>query len=385
MTKRISLVLTVLFFACFMCGNSIASDPYLENLNMDLPFDGGSTWNISCGYEESSSGACYTHADGLKDEFALDFNMGQVDCGKSVLAVAGGQVVDVVYSTAPLNYGNRVKISHGNGYYSFYAHLSSIDVEENMNITKGTKIGAVGNSSTTACHLHFVMYKDDIIGDQVPEVSIKPEPMSGYYNFQGGYAEEYTSLNLNNLMTNFDVGKYIDGFVFENVSDLRPDSVNYAISFYENGGQSSLGYPISNVYEWPSINNPYSTTKKVYVQNLEKNGWFPTLVYNEYADNERFGGKGVVFPVHNRIYDYWVDHFWELGAPASNEYFWNGYYTVQWFERSDNEYYAVIYDSNTFTTSHKLKGTPGCPVVAANFFELQSWSNLGCSDINNDG
>ncbi|WP_228055833.1 peptidoglycan DD-metalloendopeptidase family protein [Lusitaniella coriacea] len=53
-------------------------------------------------------------------------------------------------------YGNYVKIDHGNGEETRYAHLSSINVQEGQQVSAGTHIGNVGNTgNSTGPHLHF--------------------------------------------------------------------------------------------------------------------------------------------------------------------------------------------------------------------------------------
>jgi len=52
--------------------------------------------------------------------------------------------------------GNTVIIDHGQGIYSIYMHLSSMDVLPGHIISKGDKVGSVGASGrTTGPHLHF--------------------------------------------------------------------------------------------------------------------------------------------------------------------------------------------------------------------------------------
>ncbi|MCB8951810.1 MAG: peptidoglycan DD-metalloendopeptidase family protein [Ardenticatenales bacterium] len=53
-------------------------------------------------------------------------------------------------------YGNLIVVDHGNGFVTFYAHLSAINVYPGQIVTQGQVMGAVG---TTGCssgpHLHF--------------------------------------------------------------------------------------------------------------------------------------------------------------------------------------------------------------------------------------
>lgn len=55
-------------------------------------------------------------------------------------------------------YGNYVYIKHSNGTYTYYAHLSTVDVKSGSTVSQGQKIGTVGSTgSSTGYHLHFEM------------------------------------------------------------------------------------------------------------------------------------------------------------------------------------------------------------------------------------
>lgn len=59
-------------------------------------------------------------------------------------------------SSGNASYGNLVKIRHGNGQYTLYAHLASVAVKQGDTVAKGQKIGAMGNSGNSyGAHLHF--------------------------------------------------------------------------------------------------------------------------------------------------------------------------------------------------------------------------------------
>lgn len=73
--------------------------------------------------------------------------------GASILAADGGQVIISAYSSS---YGNYVVISHGNGYTTLYAHMSSRSVKEGDKVTQGQVIGKIGSTgNSTGPHLHF--------------------------------------------------------------------------------------------------------------------------------------------------------------------------------------------------------------------------------------
>ena len=58
-------------------------------------------------------------------------------------------------------YGKHIIIDHGDGYESWYAQLSEIDVTEGQEIKKGEVIGKVGSSgASTGPHLHYEVRKD---------------------------------------------------------------------------------------------------------------------------------------------------------------------------------------------------------------------------------
>lgn len=53
-------------------------------------------------------------------------------------------------------YGNLIVVNHGNGYETFYAHLSGINVAPGQIVYQGNVIGAVGNTgNSSGPHLHF--------------------------------------------------------------------------------------------------------------------------------------------------------------------------------------------------------------------------------------
>ncbi len=100
---------------------------------------------------------------------------GEVD----VLAAAPG-TVDCFGCHGP----GGVRIDHGNGYYSVYLHLSSIDVVNGQPVARGEKIGVSGDvGSAGNPHLHFEVRKD-VGGSLIP---VDP------YGWQGVGPDPYTA------------------------------------------------------------------------------------------------------------------------------------------------------------------------------------------------
>ena len=81
-----------------------------------------------------------------------------VPCGTSVRAADGGRVI---FAGSCGGYGNLVRIDHGNGYITYYGHLSRIKVSCGDKVGKGDVIALSGNTGhTTGPHLHFEVRKN---------------------------------------------------------------------------------------------------------------------------------------------------------------------------------------------------------------------------------
>jgi len=78
--------------------------------------------------------------------------------GTAIQSTGDGVVVEAGWHSG---YGQCVRISHGYGYETWYAHMNKIHVRSGEKIKKGHKIGEVGDTGlSTAPHLHYeVHYK----------------------------------------------------------------------------------------------------------------------------------------------------------------------------------------------------------------------------------
>lgn len=88
-----------------------------------------------------------------------------VDCptpsGTGVVAAAGGVVTIADTSGYNGGYGITIVVSHGNGWETRYAHLSSLKVSVGERVSTGEIIAASGNTgNSTGPHLHFEITKN---------------------------------------------------------------------------------------------------------------------------------------------------------------------------------------------------------------------------------
>lgn len=101
--------------------------------------------------------------------------------GTKVFSTGNGVVKEIRRSK--VGYGNSVKINHGFGYETLYAHLSGFNVVVGQKIKRGDVIGFVGNSgNSTAPHLHYEVHRK----------GTKVDPQ--YYYFQDLTSEEYNKM-----------------------------------------------------------------------------------------------------------------------------------------------------------------------------------------------
>jgi len=89
----------------------------------------------------------------------MRFHQGQditIKSGSPILAPADGIVKRAYYAGG---FGNHIKLDHGNGYTTLFAHLSRINVKHGQKVKRGDVIGLTGNTGrSTAPHLHYEIH-----------------------------------------------------------------------------------------------------------------------------------------------------------------------------------------------------------------------------------
>lgn len=123
---------------------------YKTKTALRLPFTG--EWLVLSGGRTLAQNR---HASSPDQRFAYDFGVRGGSCsGRPVLAPGAGTVVDLVDSVADsAALGNYVVIDHGNGEFSFLAHLqhASVAVTRGQHLRQGDPVGRCGT------HLHYHM------------------------------------------------------------------------------------------------------------------------------------------------------------------------------------------------------------------------------------
>jgi len=81
--------------------------------------------------------------------------------GDLVKCTASGKVT---FAGRKGGYGNCIIIDHGNGFETYYGHLSKILIREGQSVDAGDEIGKIGSTGrSTGPHLHYEIHKDNKI------------------------------------------------------------------------------------------------------------------------------------------------------------------------------------------------------------------------------
>jgi murein DD-endopeptidase MepM/ murein hydrolase activator NlpD len=79
--------------------------------------------------------------------------------GTPIYATSNGKVTRS--DNRSFGYGKHIRIDHGYGYVTLYAHLSDYNVKRGNRVKRGDIIGYVGNTGRSqAPHLHYEILKD---------------------------------------------------------------------------------------------------------------------------------------------------------------------------------------------------------------------------------
>lgn len=210
-----------------------------------FPLEGGKTYQITVSYFGKSiffneNGSPWVDQWHLGNScYSLDFDNPPCDEDITIVAIAPG-VVEYVYTNSTVGYGYGVKIRHADNKKSLYAHFKNLPlVSVGNSVCQGQQIGKMGTTGNSfGTHLHFELRDSN-------NVTVKPEPMSGYTNFTAGtryISDNYVRDQIsrwdfnttgwceNWTRTNIDDYSVGDGIFYINPGDLEPYITSPAIS-----------------------------------------------------------------------------------------------------------------------------------------------------------
>ena len=114
---------------------------------------------------------CFCYRSSPDVEFHPGVDLG-ADYGEAVHATAAGTIASADWDGG---FGEKIDIDHGNGYHTWYAHLSHMDVSPGQYVHKGELIGEVGNTGfSTGPHLHYQMMLNGTPIDPAPYLTGVP-------------------------------------------------------------------------------------------------------------------------------------------------------------------------------------------------------------------
>ena len=114
---------------------------------------------------------CYCYRTSPDTEFHPGVDLG-ADYGDVVHASAAGTVASADWDGG---YGLKIDIDHGNGYHTWYAHLSKTEVHAGEYVHKGEEIGLVGSTGfSTGPHLHYQVMLNGTAVDPDPYLNGVP-------------------------------------------------------------------------------------------------------------------------------------------------------------------------------------------------------------------
>ncbi len=113
---------------------------------------------------------CYRTYPDVEFHKGVDIEAGY---GEIVRATAAGTVAFAGWDGG---YGIKIDLDHGNGYHTWYAHLSHLDIVQGQRVYKGQAIGLVGATGfSTGPHLHYQVMRNGSAVDPTPYLDGVPK------------------------------------------------------------------------------------------------------------------------------------------------------------------------------------------------------------------
>ncbi len=128
-----------------------------------------------------------------KFHYGMDFT---APTGTPIYATGDGEVTEIKGSKrSHSGYGLVIKIDHGFGYETLYAHMNGFNVRKGQKVKRGDIIGFVGNTGgSTAPHLHYEVHRNGS--------AVNPQ----YYYFKDLTPQEYERM----IAISSNIGQTLD-------------------------------------------------------------------------------------------------------------------------------------------------------------------------------
>ena len=152
-----------------VCGPAVPTPTVDGSGPLLIPLAAGS-YRLSAGFGDSSG--LWSSGEHTGQDLAAPI-------GTPVVAAAAGTVTVEHPGWA----GNLVRIDHGGGVETWYAHLSRVDVTDGQTVAAGDPVGLVGDlGNTTGPHLHFEVRLDGYPVDPTQVLDLPEAPRPTYPN-----------------------------------------------------------------------------------------------------------------------------------------------------------------------------------------------------------
>ena len=161
-----------------------------------------------------------------RNHYGVDF---AVPTNTEVHAAASGIVIYTGYQynkQSKTGYGYYIDIQHDNGYITRYAHLSTIEVKKDDEVTDGFIIGYSGaTGGVTGPHLHFEIMKD---GEYIDPLTVND--LQKRINFENGCPIQLDEVKVIDIAPVFEFSdplinmneKYIEDALKRMIEDIKP-------------------------------------------------------------------------------------------------------------------------------------------------------------------
>lgn len=185
--------------------------------------------------------------------------------GKPIIAARGGTVTAATWHDS---YGNYVKIDHGGGIETLYAHSSKLQTSTGKTVSAGEQIALVGTTgNSTGPHLHFEVR---VNGTRVnPENYVSPTDTLANYTGNDGSSSSSSS----------DTSTTSTASTSQSISDIVVKSVSGSSGTYKFNAMRSAGTVLTSGIE-------------IMIQGSTSNIYIPAIEGEVTLEYERKGSPG---------------------------------------------------------------------------------------------